>query len=173
MLSYKWGIFSFTFFSFSSSSVPPSNPSFMAQILVSRGPRSQPWGPKPYPRGLDLGLLARIWTSKLRFGAGDWNLALHARIWDLRLGFGPQGWDLGLKAGILLMKLRFGPWDWNLGLKSRDIHLEGREVEEEGEESFLHVRKHRSSTSSGPLPKSNNCVKTFDGRQVTIMLRWK
>ena len=56
---------------------------------------------------LESGLLAGIWTSRLRFWPQGWDLGLQARIWALRLGFGHQGWDLGLETGIWASRLGF------------------------------------------------------------------
>ena len=49
---------------------------------------------------LGLGLMAGIWTSRLRFWPLGLDLGLKARIWASSLGFGPQDWNLGLGTGI-------------------------------------------------------------------------
>ena len=68
-------------------------------------------------------------------------MGLQARIWASRLGF-------SLEAGIWVMRLGFGSGDWDLGLKLKGGgRLDGGE-----RENSPYVRKHRSSTSSGPLP---------------------
>ena len=54
-----------------------------------------------------MGLEARIWALRLRFGPQGWDLGLQTRCWALRLGFGPRGWDLGLETRIWALRLEF------------------------------------------------------------------
>ena len=69
-------------------------------------------------------------------GPPGWDLDLEARIWASRLGFGLQDWDLGFETGIWASRMGFEGGGWEEG---------------EGEHS-PYVSKHRSLTSSGPLP---------------------
>ena len=103
---------------------------------------------------LGSGLLAGIWTSRLRFGPQGWDLGLQARILAFRLGFGPRGWDLGLKTGIWASRLEFGPRDW-------DLRGGGMEEGEKEKEKIPHMCEsigHRPFQSRCPAPPLTSSI---------------